>query len=113
MEKNEVVIIAHDRALLEQLKGLIAGRSDWKVTAKTTRRIKIQSEMRADVNLTRRETEILHFLARGLSYAEIAELLFVSSHTVTSHIQNIYRKLDVKSRSEAVFEAVKQNLIAL
>jgi len=57
------------------------------------------------VPLTPRETEVLELIARGYSYAEIARLQGVTMHTVQSHIKNLYGKLAVHSRSEAVFEA--------
>jgi DNA-binding CsgD family transcriptional regulator len=52
------------------------------------------------LNLTSREREILNLLIRGYSYKEIAAVLFISVETLNSHIKNIYRKLDVHSRSE-------------
>jgi DNA-binding CsgD family transcriptional regulator len=52
-------------------------------------------------DLTGREQEIMQFLARGCSYAIIAEKLFISKNTVKYHIKNIYLKLDVKNRVEA------------
>ena len=62
-------------------------------------------------SLTKREMEVLKAVAKGLTYIEIADLLGMSPNTVTSHIKNIYRKLEVRSRSEAVFEAVQLGLI--
>jgi DNA-binding NarL/FixJ family response regulator len=62
-------------------------------------------------HLTPREIEVLEVVSRGYSNAEIGRLLELSLHTVNSHIKNIYRKLAVRSRSEAVFEAVQQGLI--
>ena len=62
-------------------------------------------------HLTSREKEVLSQLSRGFNFAEIAELLSISPHTVTSHVKHIYRKLAVRSRSEAVFEAVQLGLI--
>lgn len=61
--------------------------------------------------LSPRETEILAFLAKGLSYGEIAYLLEISPHTVTTTIKKIYRKLAVHSRGEAVYEANRMGLI--
>jgi DNA-binding NarL/FixJ family response regulator len=52
-----------------------------------------------------REHEILELIARGLSITEIGKKLEVSSHTVTTHVKNIYKKLSVHSRTEAVYEA--------
>ena len=51
-------------------------------------------------NLTEREKEILQLLIRGNSYKEIARVIFISVETLNSHIKNIYRKLNVHSRSE-------------
>jgi len=61
--------------------------------------------------LTPRETDILWAIAKGLSYAETADSLGLSTQTVRSHIKNIYKKLEVNTRGEAVFEAVRQGLI--
>ena len=55
--------------------------------------------------LTKREHEVLGFIAKGYSYKEIADALNLSVHTVSSHIKQIYRKLAVGSRGEAVYEA--------
>jgi LuxR family maltose regulon positive regulatory protein len=52
--------------------------------------------------LTERELEILHLLAEGLSNKEIAERLIVAPSTVKQHLKNIYSKLDVHSRTQAV-----------
>lgn len=63
--------------------------------------------------LTQRETDVLQLIAKGFSYGEIAENLGMSPHTVTSHIKHIYRKLEVRSRGEAVFEALQLGLLGL
>lgn len=52
--------------------------------------------------LTTRETEILQLLAEGLLYKEIADRLRITIDTVSTHLKNIYRKLHVRSRTEAV-----------
>ncbi|HTO66120.1 MAG TPA: response regulator transcription factor [Bradyrhizobium sp.] len=63
--------------------------------------------------LTPREIDILWGIAKGFSYAEIAGHLGLSRQTVPGHIKSIYRKLEVHTRGEAVFEAVQQGLIQL
>ena len=63
--------------------------------------------------LTPREIDILWGIAKGFSYAEIASHLGMSRQTVPSHIKSIYRKLEVHTRGEAVFEALQQGLIKL
>lgn len=62
-------------------------------------------------SLTRREIDVLEYVAKGFSYRETADMLNMSVHTVNSHIKQIYRKLEVKSRSEAVYEAIQLGLI--
>jgi len=54
----------------------------------------------ANASITEREKEILQLLIKGLSYKEIASSIFISVETLNSHIKNIYRKLNVHSRSE-------------
>ncbi len=66
-----------------------------------------------NVTLTGRETEVLSLVAKGFSCKESAELLGISAHTITTHVQKIYRKLSVGSRGEAVYEAVQMGLIDL
>ena len=53
-----------------------------------------------EFNLTSREREILSLLIKGYSYKELAAALFISVETLNSHVKNIYRKLDIHSRSE-------------
>jgi DNA-binding NarL/FixJ family response regulator len=65
------------------------------------------------IALTERELDILGGLAKGYTYAELAALMAISTHTVGTHVKNIYRKLEVCSRAEAVFEAVQRGLITL
>lgn len=62
--------------------------------------------------LSERETEILQLLAKGMSFNEIGDILTISPHTVTAHIKKIYRKLQVHSRGEAVYEAAQMGLIS-
>lgn len=63
--------------------------------------------------LTPRETEILWGIAKGFTYAELAQRLGISRQTVPVHIKNIYRKLEATNRSEAVFNASQRGLIRL
>lgn len=64
-----------------------------------------------NLELTPRESDVLELIARGYSYAEIARLQDISKHTVQSHIKNLYSKLAVHSRGEAVFEASRMGLL--
>jgi DNA-binding CsgD family transcriptional regulator len=61
--------------------------------------------------LSGREDEVLNLLARGFSYAEIADLLALKGSSVGTYVKRIYKKLEVNSRSEAVFEATNRGII--
>ncbi len=61
--------------------------------------------------LSERERQVLSLVARGYRHAEIAEKLFISPHTVISHVKRIYQKLAVNSRAAAIFEAQRRDLI--
>jgi len=63
--------------------------------------------------LTAREHEVLKWIAKGYSYDEIAAILEVSANTIRTHIRSVYKKLEVTSRSEAVFEATNLGIINL
>lgn len=60
--------------------------------------------------LTNREREILLYISKGMSTKECADLMSISYHTASEHIQNVYRKLGVHSRAEATLEAVRMGI---
>jgi DNA-binding NarL/FixJ family response regulator len=60
-----------------------------------------------EYTLTLREEEIIQFLVKGYRYKEIAESIFLSTETVRKHIHNIYRKLQVHTRAEAMIKLQK------
>jgi DNA-binding CsgD family transcriptional regulator len=62
------------------------------------------------VNLTLREKEVLNLIASGYLNNEIAERLFISVHTVKTHISNVYKKINVPNRLQAGFWAVKHRI---
>ena len=69
------------------------------------------NEKKEDINLTTREIDVLEQLAKGLSYTVISENLFISPSTVRKHIENIYKKLQVHNKLEAVEKAKNNNII--
>ncbi len=71
----------------------------------------LPEEEKEQINLTKREIEVLEQTAKGLTYQQIAENLFISPKTVRKHTENIYQKLQVHSKLEAVQKAVKNRII--
>jgi len=70
-----------------------------------------QMQLLDQYGISPREWEVLAQLARGLSNEEIAEVLFVSTNTVKTHLSNLYVKLDVKRRTQAVERARNAGLL--
>ncbi len=82
------------------------------IARKILKTFKIPVEMdKKHEELSKRENEILALLVRGMNYKTAAEELFISPETVRNHIRNIYKKLQVRSRSEAVTIAIKKGLV--
>jgi DNA-binding NarL/FixJ family response regulator len=70
------------------------------------------SRQAAEAGLTAKEQEVLQALARGLSNQQIAKELWLAEQTVKFHLSNIYRKLDVRNRTEAVQQAVRRGFVS-
>jgi DNA-binding NarL/FixJ family response regulator len=68
-------------------------------------------EKKEEISLTLREVEILEQTSKGLNYNQIGENLFISPKTVRKHLENIYQRLQVHSKLEAVQKAVKNRII--
>lgn len=86
------------RCVLRALRARQTG--DWTLAEKS-----LEPERKEHKALSQREHDILVLLAKGLSFAEIGNFLNISPHTVTAHVKKLYRKLQVHSRAEAVYEA--------
>nr|WP_263324074.1 response regulator transcription factor [Neobacillus sp. Marseille-Q6967] len=69
--------------------------------------------VRKESLLTDRENDVLHCLVKGMNNKEIAQNLFISDKTVKIHVSNIFKKLEVKSRSQVVIYAVQNQLVPL
>ena len=61
--------------------------------------------------LTKRELQILEYIANGRSNKEIGQILFISEHTVKTHVKSILEKLDAVGRTEAIAVGIKRGLI--
>lgn len=78
---------------------------------RTTPPIAAPEDLPNPVVLSRREQDVLELISQGHTYAEIAELHQLSTHTVQTHIKRLYSKLSVHTRGEAVFEATRMGLL--
>ena len=92
-------------ALIDAIKDLHNGGSP--MSSDIARKIVQQFQKaipseKVDYHLTEREKEILGHLAKGLTYQQVADAIFLSSKTIKKHVYNIYEKLHVNSRMEAV-----------
>ncbi len=63
------------------------------------------------LNISKREYEVLQLISKGMSNQQIAETLFVSENTVKKHISSLFLKLDVERRTEAIHKARELNLV--
>lgn len=97
--------------ILEAIRDLSQGGSP--MSSEIARKVVINLRRKDHLNtkteiLTQRENEILDFLSKGFLYKEIAAELFISKETVKKHIHNIYAKLQVQTRTEALNKAFRQ-----
>lgn len=100
-----------DQDLLLAFKGIIDGKPP--ISPKVAQMMieYFHSAKRSTVSLTERETEVLTLIAKGFSVKKTADLLDMSRHTVSDHVKQIYRKLNINSRAEASLKAVHLGLL--
>lgn len=77
----------------------------------TFNKFRVTSKQEEKATLTKRELEVLKSMVKGDTDYEIGESLYISAHTVRSHIKNLYRKLGVSSKSQAVAKAIHDSII--
>jgi DNA-binding NarL/FixJ family response regulator len=83
----------------------------WQADAAAAQRNSVAARTALPEGLSRRESEVLDLVARGFTYPEIAIRMGVSVTTVQTHVRNIYGKLGVHSKTEAVYEARQYGLL--
>jgi DNA-binding CsgD family transcriptional regulator len=81
---------------------LVRRRGDRQLCIERSLDALLLEEMQAEVPLTAREREVLAWVARGKTNAEIARLLWLAPSTVRKHLENVYAKLGVNTRTAAV-----------
>ena len=95
--------------LLEAIRDIQEGGAP--MTTSIARRVVASFQKNQNTPLTQRETKVLELLSKGKSYTHIAEELFVNKETIRTHIKNIYWKLEVHSKADAIEKAVQERLI--
>jgi DNA-binding NarL/FixJ family response regulator len=95
--------------ILESIREVYEGGAP--MSSRIARMVVSSMHTSSEGNLTKREKEVLNHLCDGESYKIIAENLFISEQTVHFHIKNIYQKLQVHSKSEAVSKALRERLV--
>jgi two-component system, NarL family, response regulator LiaR len=100
----------------EELHRAIRGAAENRVQLAPEAAARLMREVRAPESpeeLTERETEILKLLARGKANKQVASDLFVDEKTVKAHVSSIFRKLGVRSRTQAALYAVRTGLVSI
>lgn len=100
---------ASEEKILDSIKEIYDGGAP--MSYKIAKLIVSSFQKKPDTILTGREYDVLDLLCKGHSYKEIAYQLFISVGTVRHHIKNIYYKLHVHSKSEAVAKALKERMV--
>lgn len=83
----------------------------FKLDIQKTSSLDTPASVKPSASLSRREQEVLEYITKGFSYSEIAGLMAVSPHTVLTFVRRIYAKLEVTSKTEAIYEARNQGLL--
>jgi len=96
-------------SLLKALRELAGGGAP--MSSNIARMVVNSFHVNPSTPLSKRETEVLKFISDGQTYSMIADHMQISSETVKTHIKNIYKKLNVNSKSDAVHFAKRERFI--
>lgn len=99
--------------LTRQLRGILDGSPPLSpaIARRLLGHFRVANGNIADSELTAREREVLKRIAQGRKIADIAAELGISHHTVSDHVKNIYRKLNISSRAQAATQAARLGLL--
>jgi NarL family two-component system response regulator LiaR len=108
---------ARGRDLVGAIRAIMAGESVLhpNIIARLLKRatVTLVKKNKAQGLLSERESEVLRLVALGMSNKEVAEELFLSQRTVKAHLTNVFNKLNVASRSEAIVKGLQWGLVTL
>ncbi len=113
--KGYVLKTAEGDEIVRAVRNVYHGRTalDPQILPAVVERAMGRAEGTAESALSERELEVLRLAARGLTNKQIGATLVISDRTVQNHLQNIFEKLQVRSRTEAVTAALRSGLITL
>lgn len=99
------------------LAAIFLGIGIWFGKRKTSTNIKEEPELKMDfqpneLGISKREFEVLVLVNKGLTNQEIADKLFVSNNTIKTHTSNLFEKLEVKNRTQAIIKAKEMGMLA-
>lgn len=109
---------AHRREVVEAVRSVYSGESVLhpSIARKVIQRAILGSakatEAKTDIELSEREKEVLKLAAKGMNNKDIADTLCISIRTVHGHLNSIFHKLNVGSRTEAIFQSVKRGMLS-
>ncbi|MBT8262080.1 MAG: response regulator transcription factor [Bacteroidia bacterium] len=107
----KIEFVAAGTALLFLVIGFFLNRKASSGDQINSEEKKIDNQKIAQLGISNREYEILIEISEGLSNKEIADKLFVSESTIKTHVSNLFSKLDVKRRTQAIQQAKALNII--
>jgi len=99
--------------LVKTIKDVYKGKYELSTYATKILLTELREKTDDNINLTKREKEILTLIVEGLSNKEIAKRMFLSNSTIQFHVSNVLSKLGVSKRTEAAYLALKQKLVEL
>lgn len=111
MMEKEVDAVVYKSGNLEQLLKAMVEVSEGRTYFNPKYKRSQSSIQIQNIILTKREMDVLHAIAEGLSTKEIAQKLFISENTVETHRQNIFSKLNVHNVADLVIKAIKAGYI--
>lgn len=109
---------AHSQEIVEAVRAVYSGESVLhpSIARKVIQRALVSSSgaaiQKSDIELSEREKEVLKLAAQGMKNKDIADALYISIRTVQGHINSIFHKLGVGSRTEAIFQSVKRGWLS-
>jgi len=108
---EEMLLLVHDGQIVAQGSVMMRALRELSDSTKRTDVLTRAPKAEPEIYLTRREKEIVKCIARGLKNREIADQLFISEKTVKTHINNVFRKLEVENRLQAINRVYELNLL--